>query len=279
MSEFFDPVHPPEGPAVGAPVTASYAFMNDGALCVMANGAPLPAPPLTMHLHALFRAMVESRHYVCAGAKSAFGRGTYRFGVYPDLASEAATLRLHQDLVAYASERPTMPGIFRSFIAVFLGPYLADEAAFETCLWEQLQALHDEDVQRYPWDKATSCDPKSPDFSYSVAGTSFFVVGLHPASSRVGRKFAYPSLVFNAHDQFEALRLQGTFDRLATNIRERDVALQGSINPNLANYGSASEARQYSGRAVADDWKCPFHARVRAHTNNAAMTKPEGEPS
>jgi hypothetical protein len=42
-------------------------------------------------------------------------------------------------------------------------------------------------------------------------------------------------------------------------IRQRDIALQGSINPVLARFGEASEARQYSGRAVESNWKCPFH--------------------
>lgn len=42
-------------------------------------------------------------------------------------------------------------------------------------------------------------------------------------------------------------------------IRARDKTLQGDLNQNLADYGEASEARQYSGRAVENDWKCPFH--------------------
>ncbi|MEP6902345.1 MAG: YqcI/YcgG family protein, partial [Actinomycetota bacterium] len=31
-------------------------------------------------------------------------------------------------------------------------------------------------------------------------------------------------------------------------------------NPNLSDFGTQSEARQYSGRAVEHEWKCPFHA-------------------
>ncbi|MNR56963.1 YqcI/YcgG family protein [compost metagenome] len=45
-------------------------------------------------------------------------------------------------------------------------------------------------------------------------------------------------------------------------IRTRDIALQGSINPVLARFGEASEARQYSGRAVEADWQCPFHSKA-----------------
>ncbi len=41
-------------------------------------------------------------------------------------------------------------------------------------------------------------------------------------------------------------------------IRKRDRRLQGSENPVLDDHGQSSEARQYSGRAVENDWKCPF---------------------
>jgi FPC/CPF motif-containing protein YcgG len=53
----------------------------------------------------------------------------------------------------------------------------------------------------------------------------------------------------------------------AKTIRARDVALQGSMNPMLSDFGEQSEARPYSGRAVPQDWipdfpdpqkKCPF---------------------
>ena len=32
------------------------------------------------------------------------------------------------------------------------------------------------------------------------------------------------------------------------------------------DHGASSEARQYSGRAVPDDWDPPFHRRARADT-------------
>jgi FPC/CPF motif-containing protein YcgG len=41
-------------------------------------------------------------------------------------------------------------------------------------------------------------------------------------------------------------------------IMTRDEALAGSRNPMLARHGDASEARQYSGRAVGEAWRCPF---------------------
>ncbi len=41
-------------------------------------------------------------------------------------------------------------------------------------------------------------------------------------------------------------------------ILVRDEALAGSRNPMLSRHGDTSEARQYSGRVVGNDWACPF---------------------
>jgi hypothetical protein len=41
-------------------------------------------------------------------------------------------------------------------------------------------------------------------------------------------------------------------------INERDRAFSGSVNPMLADHGTVSAARQYSGRAVGEDWRCPY---------------------
>jgi hypothetical protein len=43
-------------------------------------------------------------------------------------------------------------------------------------------------------------------------------------------------------------------------IRSRERNLQGTLNPNLGDFGVRSEARQYSGRPTEPDWRCPFHA-------------------
>jgi len=81
---------------------------------------------------------------------------------------------------------------------------------------------------------------------------------LHPRSSRLARQFRWPALVFNPHEQFERLRADGKWKRMQHTIRERDVELQGSVNPMLSDFGETTEARQYSGRAVEADWEAPF---------------------
>ena len=132
------------------------------------------------------------------------------------------------------------------------------EREFETALWRVLQGLHDVDGRSWP--STVSADPESPHFAFSFADTAFFVVGLHPAASRIARRAPLPTLVFNLHHQFERLRAESGFDRMRTAIRRRDERLQGTVNPMVDDYGASSAARQYSGRAVGPDWKAPFHA-------------------
>ncbi|MGD6716525.1 YqcI/YcgG family protein, partial [Xanthomonas citri pv. citri] len=78
--------------------------------------------------------------------------------------------------------------------------------------------------------------------------------------------FSSPVLVFNLHAQFERLRAEGRYEKLRASILERDEALAGSLNPMLARHGETSEARQYSGRVVGEEWRCPMQGRPAAPT-------------
>jgi len=197
-------------------------------------------------------------------ARSAFSRGTYRFGAYRRLDDPGVTQGLARDLFAFVTERRGFEHAFNTFVAIF-GQYEADDAApelsFERALWGQLGRLHDFDRAHHGWDPAVSADPSDDTFSYSFAATAFFVVGFHRGSTRSARRFAWPALIFNGHDQFDALRRNGGFERLQDKIRKRELKLDGSLNANLAAFGERSEARQYAGRPVPDEWKCPFQTR------------------
>ena len=207
-------------------------------------------------MHGAFRAFVLNPQYTCVGAKSAVHGGSYRLGVYAELGSASATEALARDLAAFARQADDLDAAFATFVAVFERPQDTDEESFERALWAQLQRLHEADAA--PWDPAVSSDPEDPHFSFSFAGTAFFIVGLHPGSSRLTRKFPWPALVFNPHVQFERLREAGKYARMQEVIRSKEVALQGDINPVLEEFGSDSEARQYSGRPVEADWHPPF---------------------
>lgn len=211
--------------------------------------------------HERFRQHVLGPDFSCVGARAAVMSNTYRFGLYGAMNTREATAGLAHDLFEYERERPSFGTNFATYIACFGAPAASDERGWEGALWSQLQALHELDRGHHDWDASVSSDPEDPGFSFSFAGTAFFVVGLHPASSRLARRFPLPTLVFNAHEQFERLREQGQFERVRAAVRARDYRLQGSLNPNLSDYGERSEARQYSGRAVEEGWRCPFSAR------------------
>ena len=192
------------------------------------------------------------------GARSSFNRRLYRFGFYPDMATDVAARALCHDMYEFASEMGAIYSAFVTFIAIFSRPEVTSEKHFERLMWSHLQLMHEIDGQFFPWDPAVSRNPEDERFSYSVGGRAYFVVGLHPHASRHARQFPYATLVFNLHEQFERLRERGKFETFKNMIRARDMAFQGSINPVLENFGSRSEALQYSGRAVEDGWRCPF---------------------
>lgn len=238
-----------------------YGYMrSDELFCRDANGIDLPAAPDFVFAHAMFRGWIESPIYPCVGAKAVIARNTYFLSLYDRMNEHASTIDLFEDICRFVGDRKTMEGQYRSFIALFRSSGSTDEEEFHSALWRQLQSLHNLDSQLFGWDPAVSSDPDDADFSYSVAGTAFFIIGLHPNSSRTARKFAMAALVFNAHDQFEILRAKGHFEAMKISIRRRDLELQGSLNPNLSDFGETSEARQYSGLNIISNGKCPFKA-------------------
>lgn len=237
---------------------STYAAYSGGKLVPAPSGGAVT--PLMEFVHDSLRALVLNPRFSCVGAKAAVRTGTYRVGFYDELGSAGATAGLARDLFSFVEEQPRLGGGFTTFVASFGKPNSADEAEFERLLWAQLQGLHEEDRRHHRWDPSKSPDPEDPRFAFSFAERSFFVVGLHPASSRFARRFAWPTLVFNAHHQFDRLRETGKYGRMQEVIRAREETLQGFLNPNLDDFGVRSEARQYSGRPAEEGWRCPFHA-------------------
>ena len=251
----------------------------------LAPGCTPPSPAVASLIHDQFRALVLHPSFSCLGAKSALRSGGYQMGIYDELGSTEATRALARDLSAFAGTLDNEVDDadadhavrLTTFVASFLRPVPGDEAEFERLLWAQLQALHDGEPTQ-SWDPSVSSDPEDAHFSFSIAGSAFFVVGLHAASTRWARRFAWPTLVFNPHEQFERLRQDGHFGRLQGLIRARERTLQGSLNANLTDFGEQSEARQYSGRPVGEDWRCPFSPRaIHSASHDQRSTHSEDE--
>lgn len=237
---------------------SSYAAFN-GTTVTRLLAPEVPVDAELVDAHDLLRQQILGQFYPCTGAISAFNQKSYRFGLYPELASDSAVRAVCHDLYCFLREFPFVDNHFITFISMFRGPLIESEQHFEDLLWTQLQAMHSVDSEFFAWDNSVADDPASHQFSYSIGGRSMYVIGMHSQASRLARTRPYPTMVFNLHQQFERLRALGKFETMKQTIRSRETAFQGSINPMLTSFGESSEARQYSGRAVPSDWSCPFH--------------------
>jgi FPC/CPF motif-containing protein YcgG len=205
-----------------------------------------------------YKDFILKRKHPCVMAKTVFMMDKYQLQTYESRTDDSLNLLLN-DLENYLNAYDFESNEFESFIAVFPNMPADSEIQFENELWKTLQRLHQLDDQE--WDERVSSDPENPNFSFSLKGRAFYVIGMHPNSSRIARQSPYPTFVFNLHWQFEKLREMGTYQKVKSMIRKRDKKLQGSINPVLKDFGDDSETKQYSGRNVEAEWKCPFHPK------------------
>ncbi len=204
-----------------------------------------------------FRKFIVDKNHPCIMAHSVHQTQGLFLRSYPDFDTQSTARQLVTDIKEYIQQYDFGDNKFASFIAVFPEVSFKDEKSFEQALWQLLNQIHQ--VDNANWDSSVSADPASNNFSFSIAGRAFYIVGMHPRSSRKARQAPYVSIAFNLHAQFEKLREMGSYEVVKKRIRKRDKAFQGSINPVLADFGDASEARQYSGRKTEKNWKCPFH--------------------
>jgi len=148
---------------------------------------------------------------------------------------------------------------FHSAAVIFNTPNSPSESEFEEMLWLRLNSFADLDRKNYYHDNRVDSDPSSGRFSFSLKEEAFFIIGLHPSSSRKARRFAYPAIVFNPHEEFERLKRSDRYESMKRVVRRRDELHSGSINPMLKDFGEAPEVFQYSGKQYDSAWKCPLN--------------------
>lgn len=129
---------------------------------------------------------------------------------------------------------------------------------FERDFWDFMKALKSHDQNLYPHDPRVGQRPEDKNFSFSLKSEAFFILALHPESPRLARRFHRPTIVFNPHQQFEAMRLKGIFTKVRDVIRSRDKKLQGEINPMVTDFGERSEVFQYMGKVYPDGAPSPL---------------------
>jgi len=204
-----------------------------------------------------FQDFIVTQNHPCVMANTVFKMHNYHLKVHEDILQDDITENVLSEIENYIQHYDFESNTFESLIICFKNNNFETEKDFEDAMWNFLQKLHDNDTKA--WDSNVSDDPNDPNFSFSIKGKAFYIVGMHPKSSRLARQAPYCTIVFNLHWQFEKLREMGAYQTVKKRIRLRDKLLQGFINPVLKDFGLDSETKQYSGRKVGINWKCPFH--------------------
>jgi FPC/CPF motif-containing protein YcgG len=205
-----------------------------------------------------YLAFIGSKGFPCIAAKAALAHDHIRVLTCDHIACPHDDTKIIEFLYNFIDDYRDTSKLYHSAVVIFRGPSECSEEQFDNLMWQRLQSISDLDATRHTWDQRVSNDPSDAQFSFSIKQEAFYILGLHPGSSRNARRFKYPTLVFNPHDQFGMLRETDRYAVMKETVRKRDTAFSGSVNPMLADFGQSSEAVQYSGRVYDKNWKCPF---------------------
>lgn len=201
---------------------------------------------------------IDAGDFPCVAAKAALQNETIQCLVAGHIACPREDMRILEFLYDFIDGYRLSDKSYQSAVVIFDECENLSEEMFDSFLWQRLQSLSSLDAIKYKYDSRVSSDPGSAYFSFSIKEEAFYIIGLHPSSSRKARQFKYPAMVFNPHAQFEELRRTNKFENIKKAIRKRDIALSGSVNPMLVDFGELSKAFQYSGRKYDVTWQCPF---------------------
>ena len=202
---------------------------------------------------------LSNKDFPCVAAKDALAKGNIRIMVADHMACPKDDREILDFIYAFTNMYRNSEKGFYSAAIIFKGPENINEKMFDMFMWQRLQSLKDLDVLQFLNDARVDADPNSENFSFSLMEEAYFIVGLHPESSRQARRFEYPALIFNPHAQFAEMKTAARYEKMKTIVRKRDMAYSGSVNPMLTDFGEASEVYQYSGRRYDSDWKCPLN--------------------
>lgn len=202
--------------------------------------------------------LIREKNYPCVAALQSLLREDYAVGIYKTLGTGACWKELRADLLTFVDEQKASGSVYRTMWAVFPEAPAMSEECFEQAMWKELSFLTSVERKSEDWGDDASSDPNDPTFTFSLRGTPFFVVGLHPTSSRLARRFRFSALVFNVSEQFEQLERAGKYAKMVDVNRKRDQQFQGSANPMCVLHGESAEAIQFSGKNNPAEWRCPF---------------------
>ncbi|WP_224243173.1 guanitoxin biosynthesis heme-dependent pre-guanitoxin N-hydroxylase GntA [Hyalangium gracile] len=221
-----------------------------------------------LRCHAAIGELLGRKNYPCVPALRSYKLEEFLVGLYPgELGSGASSRALLEDLLYFREQQKQSGSAYMTFWAFFSGQSEFDETAFEERLWREISYVSSHQDPAAGWDVNFSDDPADPRFCPSFGGEAFFIVGMHPNSSRLARRFPFPTVVFNLYDQFEQLSREGRYESTVKTNRARELKFQGSLNPMVEQHGDKWEAIQFSGKDNPAEWKCPFQHGLKPPEN------------
>ncbi|MDQ6890517.1 MAG: YqcI/YcgG family protein, partial [Bacteroidota bacterium] len=178
-----------------------------------------------------YLSFLDAKEFPCIAAKAALAGKNVNCMVAGNMACPKDDTEILQFLYEFVDEYRRSKIFYHTAAIIFTGPQFNNEEMFDAILWQRLQSLQILDAKSYGYDRRVAADILSSKFSFSIKEEAFYIIGLHPASSRHARRFLYPTLVFNPHAQFEQLRTTTKYNMMKNVVRKRDIAFSGSINP------------------------------------------------
>ncbi len=209
-----------------------------------------------------FRLQLLEKAFPCVAARDALAKENIEIFVADHLACPKDDAAILQFLYSFVQKFRTASKGFYSAVVLFPQTHSLTEQEYEQYLFNRLKSLRQMDAKLYKYDERVDSDPASEKFSFSLKEEAFFIIGLHPQSSRPARQFPHAAIVFNPHVQFENLRAENKYEKMKQIVRTRDMQYSGSNNPMLTDFGSRSEVYQYSGMHYAANDKCPFQPQI-----------------
>lgn len=224
-----------------------------------------PASPKHSEVMDDFWSFIAGDGFSCTGGKATRNRMTFRSGFHGRQGTADAAKTMAAHLYKFHEERksenPALPFLYCVYAAFFDGPEIESEKHAHDLVWQQLQALHDLDMEKYDYAEGVSSDVTSIDFSYSVGSERYMVPSLNPFASRLTRRYKRPVMVFIPREQFHHIYDNGIYKKMQEVIRAHDIKMQGTYNPMLDLHETSSDAVTFSGMAVKGPAECPFSAK------------------
>ncbi len=205
-----------------------------------------------------FNSFISSAFFPCVAAKDALLKNNIKIFTAQHITCPADDRKILAFLYGFTDAYRLAEKGFHSAAIIFEQPENLSEDLFDHFMWQRLSSLRKLDAENYQHDPRVHNNPSSPHFSFSIKEEAYFILALHANNSRPARQFKYPTLIFNPHAQFEAMKTTTSYEKMKTVVRKKDIALAGSVNPMLTNFGEASEVYQYSGKLYDKKWKCPL---------------------